>query len=166
MIRVLPMLVALLLAGPAAAQEPFADPQQEARAQDIGRQLRCVVCANQSVADSNAPLAADILDVVRERIAAGDDDAAVIDYVAARYGDFVRLRPPFQTNTLFLWLAPVAALVLGAGLAAVVLAQGRRGRRQAAPLTAEEQARIDAMLDECDPPAGGDGSVDRSGDCR
>lgn len=140
----------LFAAMPAAAEQVFEDPQQEARAQEIGRQLRCVVCANQSVADSNAPLAADIRDVVRERIAAGDDDTAVVDYVAARYGDFVRLRPPFQANTLVLWLGPLVALVLGAGLVVAVLTRGGRLRRQPDPLTTEEQARIDAMLREVD----------------
>ena len=144
------LLFGLFAAMPAAAEQVFDDPQQEARAQEIGRQLRCVVCANQSVADSNAPLAADIRDVVRERIAAGDDDTAVVDYVAARYGDFVRLRPPFQANTLVLWLGPLVALVLGAGLVVAVLTRGGRLRRQPDPLTAEEQARIDAMLREGD----------------
>ncbi len=142
----LALMFGLLVLAPAAAEEVFDDPAWEARAQEIGRQLRCVVCANQSVSDSNAPLAADILGVVRERIAAGDDDTAVIDYVAARYGDFVRLRPPFQANTLVLWLAPAAALVLGAGLAVTVLARGGRLRREPEPLTVEEQARIDAVL--------------------
>ena len=140
------LIIGLLAAMPAAAERVFDDPQQEARAQEIGRQLRCVVCANQSVADSNAPLAADILNVVRERIAAGDDDDAVVDYVAARYGDFVRLRPPFQANTLVLWLGPLVALALGAGLVVAVLTRGGRLRRQPDPLTTEEQARIDAML--------------------
>ena len=140
------LVIGLLAALPVAAEQVFDDPQQEARAQEIGRQLRCVVCANQSVSDSNAPLAADIRSVVRERIAAGDDDTAVVDYVAARYGDFVRLRPPFQANTLVLWLAPAAALVLGAALALAVLARGGRLRRQSDPLTVEEEARIDAML--------------------
>ena len=114
-----------------------------------------MVCANQSVADSNAPLAADILNVVRERIAAGDDDDAVVDYVAARYGDFVRLRPPFQANTLVLWLGPLVALVLGAGLVVAVLTRGGRLRRQPDPLTTEEQARIDAMLRDGEGDGGG-----------
>lgn len=99
--------------------EMFADPAKEQRAREIGKQLRCLVCRNQSIFDSNADLAHDLRMVVRERIEAGDDDQAIIAFVADRYGDFVLLNPPIKESTYALWAAPLvfvlAALALGAG---------------------------------------------------
>lgn len=138
----------LLLAAPAHAvtpEEMLADPALEARARVITGELRCLVCQNQSIDDSDAALAKDLRVLVREKLAAGMSDAAVLDYVHARYGDFVLLRPPLRMGTILLWAAPALALLAG-GWAA--LAAARRSRRLApadAPLTAGEQARLDAL---------------------
>ncbi len=125
--------------------EILSDPALEARARTISKQLRCLVCQNQSIDDSNADLARDLRILVRERIMQGDSDEVVIGFVADRYGDFVLLRPPFKAGTLVLWLGPPALLILGA--AAVVLYFRRRRAAQAvAPLSADEQRRIDTLL--------------------
>jgi cytochrome c-type biogenesis protein CcmH len=148
MIRAFPLLL-LLLAGPALAvgnpADMLPDPAQEARARAIGRELRCLVCQNESIEDSSADLARDLRLLVRERIRAGDSDAEVIAFIRDRYGDFVLLRPPFTAATAALWLSP--ALVLGGGVLAIWLVR-RRG--QAAPpdplpLSPEEQARLAAL---------------------
>jgi cytochrome c-type biogenesis protein CcmH len=147
LIRVL--ILALLLGGPAIAAEsidtPLADPAAEARAREISRTLRCLVCQNQSIEDSNAPLAQDLRQIVRERVQAGDDDDAVRRFLVARYGDWVLLKPPFKGATLLLWLGPL--LILAAGAAAVALLYRRQRRQTAAPapLSAEEAARLAAL---------------------
>ena len=133
----------LLLAGPAHAvsdpAEMLRDPAAEARAEQIGRQLRCLVCQNESIEDSGADLARDLRQVVRQRVAAGDDDATITAWMVARYGDFVRLRPPFNAVTALLWLSPLLFVAIGAGLAVI----GRRNRgAAAAPLTAAERQRL------------------------
>ena len=105
------LLVALLLCLPALAVEPsemLKDPVLEARAREIGRALRCVVCQNQSIDDSTAEVAHDMRRAVRERLAAGDSDAQVMDFMVARYGDYVLLKPPFKTRTLALWFSTPA----------------------------------------------------------
>jgi cytochrome c-type biogenesis protein CcmH len=141
------LIVALmLLAMPAFAVEPdeiLADPAQEARAREIGRELRCLVCQNQSIDDSNAPLARDLRILVRQRIAAGDSDSDVIDFVVSRYGDFVRLKPPFDARTWALWLG---APILLAIAAATIFARSRRPRELARPLSAAERRRLDELL--------------------
>ncbi len=125
--------------------EILSDPALEARARTISKQLRCLVCQNQSIDDSNADLARDLRVLVRERIMQGESDEAVIGFIADRYGDFVLLRPPFKAGTLVLWLGSPALLVLGA--AAVVLYFRRRRAAQAVPpLSADEQRRIDTLL--------------------
>jgi len=141
----------LLLAwmAPAWAVQPdeiLADPALEARARAISAELRCLVCQNQSIDDSDAELARDLRLLVRERLRAGDSDEAVVDYVVARYGEFVLLNPRWNARNILLWVTPVI-LLLGGG-AAIVLTL--RGRRPAAmpPLTAEERARLHAMLDD------------------
>lgn len=143
------LLAALLLAGPAVAAEsidtPLADPAAEARARDISRTLRCLVCQNQSIEDSNAPLAQDLRQIVRERVQAGDDDEAVRRFLVARYGDWVLLKPPFKGATLLLWIGPVLILLAGGATVALLY---RRQRRQAGappPLSAEEAARLAAL---------------------
>jgi cytochrome c-type biogenesis protein CcmH len=146
---------ALLLAGPTWAtlpEEQMRDPALEARARDISREIRCVVCQNQTIDDSDAPLAADLRMIVRERLAAGDTDDQVRAYLVARYGDFVLLKPPVGAQTLLLWLGPLAAVLLG-GAGVALYWRGRASAQAEAPqpLTAEEQRRLDALLK--DPPA-------------
>lgn len=117
------------------------DAAQEARARALGREIRCMVCQNQSIEDSEVSLARDLRMLVRERIVAGDSDAEVKGFLHARYGDFVLLRPPFAWNTLILWATPLVALLFGLGL----IRASRRGAGQPpppAPLSAEEQRRL------------------------
>lgn len=147
------LFAAPLLAGPGAlAVEPdeiLKNPALEARARAISKELRCLVCQNQSIDDSDATLARDLRIIVRDRLKAGDTDEQTVAFVVERYGDFVLLRPPFKTSTLILWIGP--ALILMAGIAGVVLWHRRRRNDVAAavaPLTAEEQARVDALLSE------------------
>lgn len=148
MIRTLTLLLVLLVSAPSWAVEPdemLADPAQEARAREVGQELRCLVCQNQAIDDSNAPLARDLRILVRERIKAGDSNAQVMEFVVARYGDYVRLRPPMRIETYLLWFGP--ALVLAAAIGALVLAlRRRRAAPRTAPLDAEERARLDKIL--------------------
>ncbi len=143
------LLVLLLLAGPALAVQPderLADPALEARARALSRELRCIVCQNESIDDSNAPLARDIRVLLRERLAAGDSDTQARAFLVARYGDFVLLRPPVRADTYVLWFGPFALLLLGGGVAFAALR--RRRPAPAVPLSAEEQARLDALMRE------------------
>jgi len=144
-IRVFIFLV--LLAAPAYAvsdpAELLADPRQEIRAENIGQQLRCLVCQNNSVEESESDYARDIRRVIRERVTAGDSDAQVIAWVTARYGDFVRLNPPFNALTVLLWGSPVLALLIGAG--AVFWAR-RRAVPPPAPLSAAERKELQRLL--------------------
>ena len=138
----------LLLALPAwgAVGDPnerLPDPAKEALAREIGRELRCLVCQNQSIEDSDAQLARDLRRLVRERVAAGEDSAAVIRFVHDRYGDFVLLRPPVTAATMLLWATPV--LALGGGIA-VIMFRRRRALAEAAALSPEEAKRL-AELD-------------------
>jgi cytochrome c-type biogenesis protein CcmH len=130
--------------------EIMADPAKESRARDLSRELRCMVCQNQSIDDSEAPLARDLRLLVRERIAAGDSDAQVIDFLVARYGEFVLLRPRLNSHTWLLWLLPPLALA-GGGLA--LWAHSRRRSRSGAAedqslfkLTADEEARLERLI--------------------
>ncbi|PIW31166.1 MAG: cytochrome c-type biogenesis protein CcmH [Rhodospirillales bacterium CG15_BIG_FIL_POST_REV_8_21_14_020_66_15] len=144
------LLAVLLPAGPARAVNPdemLADPVLEARARDISKELRCLVCQNQSIDDSDAGLAKDLRVLVRERLKAGDSDDQVVAFVVARYGDFVLLKPPVKGSTLVLWAGP--AVVAGLGILAVVVFFRRRraAPAAAAPLTAEERARLNKLLE-------------------
>ncbi|MDQ0319624.1 cytochrome c-type biogenesis protein CcmH [Pararhizobium capsulatum DSM 1112] len=141
-------LIVLLLAAPAFAVNPdevMKDPALEARARALSGQLRCMVCQNQSIDDSNAELAKDLRVLVRERIAGGDSDEQVIAYVVSRYGEFVLLKPRFETKTLVLWGTPVALLVIGA-IAMALAARRRTGKITGTALTSDEKARLDALL--------------------
>lgn len=120
-------------------REMLPDPAQEARAQAIGRQLRCLVCQNESIEDSHAGLARDLRGIVRSRVAAGESDGQVVDWVVARYGDFVRLRPPFNWSTALLWGSPALALLLGLGAAAFAR---RRPAPAPTPLTEAERKQL------------------------
>jgi cytochrome c-type biogenesis protein CcmH len=129
--------------------EIMRDPAQEARARGLSRELRCMVCQNQSIDDSDAPLARDLRLLVRERIAAGDTDGQVIDFLVARYGAFVLLNPRFETQTLALWLLPPLALAVGAVLLWGVARRRRSGiggDPGTVPLSSEERAELQELL--------------------
>ncbi|WP_363351229.1 cytochrome c-type biogenesis protein [Methylocystis echinoides] len=140
-------VAAALLVAPAHAVTPgerLPDPAMEARARAITSELRCLVCQNQSVDDSDASLAKDLRVLVREKLKEGLSDAQVKDYVHARYGDFVLLRPPLKLDTILLWTAPLLALLAGA--AAVFVAARRRAAPEGpAALTEAERARLKAL---------------------
>ena len=144
-------LALLLLAAPAAhavqPDEVMADTAKEQRARALSRELRCMVCQNQSIDDSDAPLARDLRLLVRERLAAGDSDNQVLDFLVARYGQFVLLKPRFERQTLLLWLLP-PLLLLGGGLALwlQVRRRSQRGVETAPKLTAEEETRLAALM--------------------
>jgi cytochrome c-type biogenesis protein CcmH len=143
------LLAAIGLSSAHAVQpdEVMADPAKEARARNLSRELRCMVCQNQSIDDSEAPLARDLRLLVRERIAAGDSDAQVVDFLVARYGEFVLLKPRFEPQTLLLWLVPPLVL-LGGGAALWVNAR-RRGKgasETTASLTPDEEAKLAALM--------------------
>jgi cytochrome c-type biogenesis protein CcmH len=140
----------ILFAGHALAVQPsevLPDPALEARARSLSAELRCLVCQNQSIDDSDASLAKDLRVLVRERLKAGESDQQIRSYLVARYGNFILLKPPFEWDTALLWLAPFALFALGAG---AVLRNARQKRAEAAPaaaLTAEESERLKKLLD-------------------
>lgn len=125
--------------------EMLANPVLEHRAREISQQLRCLVCQNESIDESNADLAHDLRVLVRKRLVAGDTDRQVIAYIVARYGDFVLLKPPFKAKTLVLWLAP--GVILAAGAAGLWLVR-RRAALPETPLSEDERARLARLLAE------------------
>ncbi|CDZ66460.1 CycL protein [Neorhizobium galegae bv. orientalis] len=142
------LFLALFAPLPAFAVNPdevLSNPVLEQRARNLSAQLRCMVCQNQSIDDSNAELARDLRVLVRERLTNGDTDDQVIDYVVSRYGEFVLLKPRFSAKTMILWATPVLLLLVG-GVAILVFVRTRPRQRSVASLTAEEQARIDELL--------------------
>jgi cytochrome c-type biogenesis protein CcmH len=151
-LRTILMALTLAAGSPALAVQPdevLADPALEARARALSKELRCMVCQNQSIDDSDAPLERDLRVLVRERLTVGDSDAKVIDYLTGRYGEFVLLRPRLSWGTLLLWFAPLIAL--GAGAIGLVVALRRRGPAMAdtaaePQLSASEQARLAELL--------------------
>ncbi len=145
MIRFAAVLLLAWATAAAAVQpgEQLADPVLEERAREISAGLRCLVCQNQSIDDSDAPLARDLRLLVRQRLEAGDSDQGVRDYLVARYGDFILLKPPFEASTLLLWLTPALVLLVG-GL--VVWRRGSGPVSAAAGLTREEEARLAELL--------------------
>ncbi len=139
--------VAATLAGPAWAVNPdelLADPALEARAHALSRELRCVVCQNQSIDDSDAALAGDLRVILRERIAAGDTDEQAVRFLVHRYGSFVQLKPPLRLDTILLWFGPVLLLLAG-GFGAMIYVRGR-GPGKVAALTAAEEAEVARLL--------------------
>jgi cytochrome c-type biogenesis protein CcmH len=146
------LLLALAVPAPACAIEPqeqLTDPALEARARTLGQELRCLVCQNESIDDSNADLARDLRTIVRERLTAGDSDQQVLGFVTARYGDYVLLRPPVRAGTLVLWFGPVVLLV--AAIIAMTLRRRRPAKAEPAPLSSEEDRRLSRLLDETAP---------------
>jgi cytochrome c-type biogenesis protein CcmH len=156
-LRSIVLALAVLGASPALAVQPdeiLSDPALEARARALSRELRCMVCQNQSIDDSDAPLARDLRLLVRERLTAGDSDAKVIDFLTARYGEFVLLKPRFNAGTAALWLAPLIALLAGGFGLAIALR-----RRQAATespgmaepgLSPAERTRVAELLQQAE----------------
>jgi len=148
--RLLLAFALLLMAAPAFAVNPdevLADPALEARARALSAELRCMVCQNQSIDDSNADLAKDLRLLVRERISDGDSDEAVLNYIVSRYGEFVLLKPRVGMKTVLLWGAPVL-LVIAGGLSLLVFARNRAGKPTGSKLTADEQAKLSELLGE------------------
>lgn len=128
-------------------EKRLADPADEARAQELMKQLRCLVCQNQSIVDSDAGLARDLRVIVRERIIAGDSDQAVLSYMTNRYGDWVLLKPPFDGATIVLWLSPFLLLLIGF----FVVYRNQKASKNltaAKPLSDDEQKRLKALLDD------------------
>lgn len=155
LLRLCAVLVALAAAAPAFAVQPdemLSNPVLEARARAISKELRCMVCQNESIDESEAPLARDLRLLVRARLQAGDSDRQIIDFLVSRYGEFILLKPPLSYNTIALWGAPPALLLLG--LAMIVAVQRRRAgaaAAQNAALTAAEEARLAEILNEGTP---------------
>jgi cytochrome c-type biogenesis protein CcmH len=164
MIRALLLALAVLLVGaaldlgavtPAAADQtirtadqPLADPALEARARALMREIRCVVCQSQSIDESDADIAANLRNIVREQIAAGKSDGEIRDYLTVRYGDFVLLKPPFNRTTLVLWLSPfvLALIALGAGFMALRRGRSAAGVRTPRDLSGAERERLKQLL--------------------
>ena len=126
----------------------LADPVLEERARGIGKILRCLVCQNQSIDDSNADLARDLRVLVRRRLVAGDSDEQAVKFIVDRYGDFVLLKPPLRSDTLLLWFGPALLLGIGLALAWFYIARVRRAGATASPLSAAEEERVQRLLDE------------------
>jgi cytochrome c-type biogenesis protein CcmH len=153
-LRYVAVVLAVMAASTAFAVQPdevLPDPALEARARALSQQLRCLVCQNQSIDDSEAPLARDLRILLRERLKGGDNDNQVLDFLVARYGEFVLLKPPFAWRTALLWLGPPALLLAGA-MVLIVLARRRSGQFALAQglqdrLTPEEEARLAKLVD-------------------
>ena len=150
--RAIALILALVLAVPAFAVQPdeiLDDPALEERARDLSKGLRCLVCRNESIDESNADLARDLRLLVRERLVAGDTDAEVIDFVVDRYGEYVLLRPRASGSTLLLWAAGPIMLLLAAAVGYGYLRNRATARAEAeADLSPEEKARLARILDE------------------
>ena len=147
--------IALVLAAIASSsslavqpEEMLRDPKLEARARELSRELRCMVCQNQSIDESEAPLARDLRLLVRERITKGDTDQQVLDFLVVRYGEFVLLKPPLESRTFILWALPPVALLAGAAGLFFALRRRRTGQLEPATLSNEEQRKLSTLVDE------------------
>lgn len=143
-------LFASFASHPAVAVQPdemLKDQALEARARTLSRELRCMVCQNQSIDDSDAPLAHDLRVLVRERLTAGDSDSAVIDFLVARYGEFVLLKPRFAWHNVVLWLTPVVALIVGAIAMFAAVRRRRAVPFAASPLSPDEERRLAEVIE-------------------
>jgi cytochrome c-type biogenesis protein CcmH len=146
-------LALLTFAGISAAyavqpDEMLADPKLEARARALSAELRCMVCQNQSIDDSDAPLAHDIRVLVRERLSKGDSEQAIKDFLVSRYGEFVLLKPPLQGNTLLLWGAPPILVLIGAGSLLLAIRRRKGALLTSTPLSAAEQREVATLMDD------------------
>jgi cytochrome c-type biogenesis protein CcmH len=151
MLRVAVVFLMLTAVAPAVAVQPdevLKDPALEVRARGLSRELRCLVCQNQSIDDSDADLAHDLRVLVRERLTAGDSDSQVIDFLVARYGEFVLLKPRFAWHNAILWTTPVAALMAGAIAMFWALRRRRAAPAATVPLSAEEERRLAEVIDQ------------------
>lgn len=154
------LVLMLLIALPALAVEPderLGDPVMELRARALSQHLRCLVCQNQSIDDSAAPLARDLRLLVRERLVAGDSDKQVMDHITRRYGTFVLLKPPVKPATYLLWFGPFVILLIGIGVLVIFARRRRTDATVLAPLSASERARLEALL--VDTPSSGKGGA-------
>ena len=144
MIRLFSICMVLLIALSAFADDkPLTDPAQEASARVLMKEIRCLVCQNQSIEDSNADLAVDLRNIIREHIAAGESHAEIKSYLVDRYGDWVLLKPPVRSDTLFLWLSPLLILLV----VLVIILFSRKKQTAAPALSAEEKAKLDRLLE-------------------
>ena len=143
------IFLVLLMAAPALAVNPdevLDDPVLEARAREISKEVRCLVCQNQSIDDSNAGLARDLRVIVRERLIAGDTDQQVLDFLVARYGDFVLLRPPLKAQTYLLWFGPILLLVVGMWMVFRILRRNSAASSlNTVPLSPDETRRLEEL---------------------
>ena len=145
------LVCAAVASGSALAVQPeemLKDPKLEARARDLSRELRCMVCQNQSIDDSDAPLAKDLRLLVRERLKSGDSDREVVDFIVARYGEFVLLKPRLSRETALLWFATPAVFATALLLIWLAYRRARAGTKGPAPLSASEKRRLKGLLDE------------------
>ena len=149
------MIAALIIAAVLGGDIPLDNPRNEARAQELMREIRCVVCQSESINESDADIAAELRNIVREQVAAGRSDDEIHDYLTARYGDFILLDPPFKTETLILWLGPFALAVAGMAAAAMILRRRVPAGAATAELTPAQRNRLDELLVDGD---SGDGS--------
>lgn len=161
------LTILTVLAVPGLAVQPdeiLPDPAQEARARALSAEIRCLVCQNQSIDDSDASLARDLRLLVREQIKAGKTDQGIRDFLAERYGDFVLLKPPMKASTWLLWFGPLIVFVIGV-IGLIVFFRTRSGGGIAAvpTLSAEEQSRVERLLDDLDSKPVDDGQTGRDG---
>jgi cytochrome c-type biogenesis protein CcmH len=144
------LLLAAITSGSSLAVQPdemLKDPNLETRARELSRELRCMVCQNQSIDDSDAPLARDLRLLVRERLTKGDTDQQVLDFLVARYGEFVLLKPPLEGRTIILWTLPPLALLAGAIGLFFAGRRRRLGQLEPVRLSNEEQRRLSTLVD-------------------
>jgi len=148
------LLLSLVMPGAASAVQPdemLKDPILESRARDLSRELRCMVCQNQSIDDSEAPLARDLRVLVRERLTKGDSDRQVLNFLVSRYGEFVLLRPRLEWNTLLLWGLPPAALIAGTIALFAMSRRRQNAASEAGPLSPDEKRRLSTLVEPAAP---------------
>ena len=148
------LMVAAIASSKSLAVQPgemLKDSKLEARARELSRELRCMVCQNQSIDESEAPLARDLRLLVRERLTEGDTDQQVLDFLVARYGEFVLLKPPLESRTIILWALPPVALLAGAIGLFFAVRRRRTGQLEPATLSTEERRRLSTLVDERHP---------------